>query len=114
MLSLININMPGQASLITSIIMDLVYMDLLQTDLWFDNIIDLESCEDQALCPSFQLAGYSSMNTIRNLGSTFIFMFILVALQILLVVIKLANNIFKNSMQDSFDYHQLLEQGRSP
>ncbi|TNV87100.1 hypothetical protein FGO68_gene11553 [Halteria grandinella] len=89
MLSLININIPGQVSLITTIIMNLIYMDLLQTDLWINNIIDLDSEDDDAICPSFKLAGYSSKLTIKNLGSTFVFIFILAAYQMGLLLTKI-------------------------
>ncbi|TNV87163.1 hypothetical protein FGO68_gene9271 [Halteria grandinella] len=93
MLSLININIPGIASLITSIIMNLVYMDLLQTNLWISNIIDLESSNDDSLCPSFKLAGYTSQFTITNLGSTFVFIFLLICYQAMLFVIKIVNSL---------------------
>ncbi|TNV87030.1 hypothetical protein FGO68_gene3094 [Halteria grandinella] len=69
--------------------MDLVYMDLLQTDLWINNIIDLASEDDNAICPSFKLAGYSSKLTISNLGSTFVFIFILISFQVGLVLTKI-------------------------
>ncbi|TNV87083.1 hypothetical protein FGO68_gene13711 [Halteria grandinella] len=68
--------------------MNLVYMDLLQTDLWINNIIDLESSDDDALCPSFKLAGYNSKFTISNLGSTFAFLFVLISYQVMLLITK--------------------------
>ncbi|TNV87088.1 hypothetical protein FGO68_gene15223 [Halteria grandinella] len=74
--------------------MDLVYMDLLQTDLWISNIIDLESSDDDALCPSFKIAGYNSQYTISNLGSTFIFLFLLLAYQAILLITKAFTFVF--------------------
>ncbi|TNV87110.1 hypothetical protein FGO68_gene13713 [Halteria grandinella] len=99
MLSLININIPGSASYLTSIIMKLVYMDLLQTDLWINNIIDLDSPDDDALCPSFYLAGYSSQFTISNLGSTFVFLFLLICCQAILFVIMIGASILPIAWQ---------------
>ncbi|TNV70759.1 hypothetical protein FGO68_gene11115 [Halteria grandinella] len=68
--------------------MNLIYMDLLQTDLWIGNIIDLDSEDDEALCPQFKLAGYNSMKTVSNLGSTFVFLFILAAYIVILFLLR--------------------------
>ncbi|TNV87159.1 hypothetical protein FGO68_gene6252 [Halteria grandinella] len=82
--------------------MNLIYMDLLQTDLWINNIINLESEEDEALCPSFKLAGYNSMNTVSNLGSTFVFLFILVAFILMLFLLRLIIEILPFRSQAKF------------
>ncbi|TNV86941.1 hypothetical protein FGO68_gene16476 [Halteria grandinella] len=87
MLQLININIPGRAQMIMSILMNLIYMDLLQTNLWLDKILNIED-DGEALCPSFDLAGYSTLNSVSNLGSTFVFIFILVTLYAVFALLK--------------------------
>ncbi|TNV87073.1 hypothetical protein FGO68_gene14904 [Halteria grandinella] len=116
MLSLININIPGSASLITSIIMNLVYMDLLQTDLWISNIIDLESSDDDALCQSFKLAGYNSQFTVNNLGSTFVFLFLLICYQALLLMLMVVTTVLpiEGQVQETFIIIELSKFTRRP
>ncbi|TNV87376.1 hypothetical protein FGO68_gene11805 [Halteria grandinella] len=91
LLSLMSINIPGLASVINNILMNFIYMDLLQTGLWIEYIVDLENPEDRSLCPTFALAGYTSMNSVSNLGSTFIFLFIITFLNVVLILTKLLN-----------------------
>ncbi|TNV86841.1 hypothetical protein FGO68_gene12393 [Halteria grandinella] len=88
MLQLININIPGKSQLIMNMLMNLIYMDLLQTNLWLEKIIEIEDDED-SLCPSFYQAGYSTSNTVSNMGSTFVFIFFLVALFIIFAFLRL-------------------------
>lgn len=89
LLSLMSINIPGLASVINNILMNLIYMDLLQTSLWIEYIIDLSNPEDLALCPAFDLAGYNSINSVTNLGSTFIFLVVIAFLNAVLIATKL-------------------------
>ncbi|TNV87326.1 hypothetical protein FGO68_gene10152 [Halteria grandinella] len=88
--------------------MNLVYMDLLQTDLWIDNIIDLESSDDDALCPSFKLAGYNSQYTISNLGSTFIFLIVLISFQVILLIMRVFTLVFPIKWQELIRVTYLL------
>ncbi|TNV87252.1 hypothetical protein FGO68_gene8134 [Halteria grandinella] len=101
MLSFINISIPGQASVLSSILLNLIYMDLLQTDKWMDKIVDLDDEDnDRSLCPSFERVGYTSMNTISNLGSTFVFLiFIILAYLTTLVLQFLSRTKFKRAFE---------------
>ncbi|TNV86987.1 hypothetical protein FGO68_gene1174 [Halteria grandinella] len=99
MLSLININIPGQAQLIMNMLMNLIYMDLLQTDLWLEKLMNIED-DDQALCPSFKQAGYSSHNTVSNLGSTFVFIIVLIALYLIFALLSLLSK-YKPQLLDT-------------
>ncbi|TNV87200.1 hypothetical protein FGO68_gene17737 [Halteria grandinella] len=69
--------------------MDFIYMDLLQTNIWIDYLIDTQDPEDIALCPSFSLAGFNSKSTIKNLGSSFIFLSILIGILVLILTLKI-------------------------
>ncbi|TNV86994.1 hypothetical protein FGO68_gene13774 [Halteria grandinella] len=73
MLSLININIPGQTKVIMKVLMDFVQMDLLQTGMWVNEIVGVTEEDDVAISPAFEQAGYGSQNTVSNLGSTFVF-----------------------------------------
>ncbi|TNV87223.1 hypothetical protein FGO68_gene12152 [Halteria grandinella] len=67
--------------------MNMIYMDLLQTDKWMNKLVDLDDDNDHALCPSFERVGYTSMNTVSNLGSTFVFLIIMVHAYLLTILL---------------------------
>lgn len=79
-LTMISLSIPCIAQPIMSLILQFIYLDLLQTDLWLSPLLaegDNEDDEDEALNSFFEDSGFQSMFMIKNLGSTFIFMCIL-------------------------------------
>ncbi|TNV86086.1 hypothetical protein FGO68_gene11756 [Halteria grandinella] len=86
-LSLISIPIPGIASSIQSLLLQIIYMDLLMTDKWLSPQIEKiflqeELEQDSALNEYFEDQGFASRLAIFNLGSTLIFL----GIQILLLL----------------------------
>ena len=80
LLSLISIGIPVIAQLITKIILKFLYLDVLQTEDWLLPWLTAEESdlpddyEDSALNEYFDLFGFDTMQIIKNLGSTLIYM----------------------------------------
>jgi|LauGreDrversion4_2_1035121.scaffolds.fasta_scaffold791552_2 hypothetical protein len=79
-LCLISLPVPGIASSIQSIMLQMVYIDILQTNDWL--IPFLESLnvdisrnplEDETINMYFENSGFNSMYMFINLGSTFVY-----------------------------------------
>jgi hypothetical protein len=67
------------STMIMSQIQDFIYMDCLMTDQWFDKWIVPQNFSDNPLSNSFKENGYDSSSLIINLGSSFIYMIIIVS-----------------------------------
>ncbi|TNV87220.1 hypothetical protein FGO68_gene15213 [Halteria grandinella] len=80
--------------------MNMIYMDLLQTDKWLDKVIELDDDNDHALCPSFERVGYTSMNTVSNLGSTFVFLIIMVLAYLVTIMLYWCRETFLKKAYD--------------
>lgn len=72
-LYLVSVNIPGLAGRYSKIILSFAQLDLLPTDLIFDNIFTFANDNDEALNPYFDRLGLSSSYSIKNMGSTFVF-----------------------------------------
>jgi hypothetical protein len=75
---------PGIAQLLQHIFLNLIYMDVFQTNDWLPQLFlssadDLDEDLSDPLNPFFDENGFSSLNAIRNLGSSFLFVMIYVA-----------------------------------
>jgi hypothetical protein len=101
---MVSLSVPGIAKIIQSILMNFVYLDLLQTDKWLipwifppgSEIIELANNElkdeqgstydtkirldETPINYFFEENGFSSRLLIKNMGSTFIYLIILVFL----------------------------------
>ncbi|TNV86521.1 hypothetical protein FGO68_gene6081 [Halteria grandinella] len=82
-LSMVSLQIPGIASSIQSILLSIIYMDLLMTEQWLDPILDKllspEEADDNTAVNDFLYAqGFKSKLLIYNLGSTMIFLAILI------------------------------------
>jgi hypothetical protein len=82
-LAMISLSIPGIAQPIMSIILQFIYLDLFQTDLWLTPMLDEnnknedgEIDDDEALNVYFEESGFQSKIMITNLGTTFIFIII--------------------------------------
>jgi len=100
-LCLISLSVPGIASSIQSILLQMVYLDILQTNDWlipfFKRInVDFSGniLEDDNLNFYFENSGFSSMYMFINLGSTFVYLNFLVALVVLHLTFSLLAMIF--------------------
>ncbi len=70
-------------------------MDALMTDQWLSPFIFGDQDEDEALSAAFDQAGYQSSCLIKNLGSTFLYM---VLLMICLMIILPVSKLFKQKL----------------
>jgi hypothetical protein len=91
-LAMIAINVPGIASMIQSLILNFIYLDILQTSMWlypYLNSVDIDDQGVQQTDYSMSLylsnSGFSSMVMIKNLGSTLIY----VGLYVLMMLVHL-------------------------
>ncbi len=85
-LSLISITVPGIARSVNKIVLGFVYMDLLKTDLWLDNYITFDHVNDYAINLYFEDSGFGSINSIINLGSTFVYIIIAALCYVFLLI----------------------------
>ncbi len=88
-LSLLSFPVPGVASMIQSIILQTIYLDILQADDWltpffqsFNVDSDGNSLTDQGLNQYFENSGFSSVHMLINLGSTTIYVLVFLGLMI--------------------------------
>jgi hypothetical protein len=101
-LTMISLSVPGMAKIIQQILMNFIYLDLLQTDKWLIPLIFPENDEktenlverasDKPINLFFDENGYSSRLLIKNLGSTFIYLIILVTCLALIPVLTLLSS----------------------
>ncbi|TNV86560.1 hypothetical protein FGO68_gene5593 [Halteria grandinella] len=78
-LSMVSIQIPGIASSIQSILLSVIYLDLLMTDQWLTPFLDMllssdESDDDQPVNTFLDDQGFKSKLLVLNLGSTLIFL----------------------------------------
>ena len=89
MLSLLSINLPGEAYIIQRTIINFAQLDLLPSDYLTDKIFEFDPQFNHGLTFEFDDAGFDSMNTIKNLGSTFLYIIFNTALLVLIGILKL-------------------------
>ncbi|TNV86294.1 hypothetical protein FGO68_gene17292 [Halteria grandinella] len=86
-LTLVSIQIPGVAQPIMNIILQFIYLDVLQTDKWlnpiFENQFKEADQEDEGLSLFFQQSGFQSMIIFKNLGSTLIFTIVMISLYLI-------------------------------
>ncbi|TNV73036.1 hypothetical protein FGO68_gene16102 [Halteria grandinella] len=77
---------PGVASGVMNIMLQFIYLDILQTDKWlipiFDQELDNEGnfIDDQSFTSQFEQQGFQSMYSFKNLGSTLLFCFLIISM----------------------------------
>ncbi len=88
---------PGIATLIQQVLLNLIYFDILMTDLWFDDFIkkingDKGSqgiLKEDPLNDFFSENGLQSKYLIKNMGSTMVYLFIFLCICILTLLLNL-------------------------
>ncbi|TNV86838.1 hypothetical protein FGO68_gene11786 [Halteria grandinella] len=69
-LQMIAINMPGLSRKIMKILLDFVYFDIFQTDKILNAIYTFDDFNDDPISEFFDQCGISSMNCLKNMGTT--------------------------------------------
>jgi len=69
-MSLVNVSMPGNASIFFSYLLQIVAFDVIPTDNAYDAVFGFE--ESQPVSTNFELTGYESVYFIRNMGSMYL------------------------------------------
>ncbi len=97
MLAMISVSVPGVANMIQSIILNIIYLDMLYTSEWlipfFQNRnLDTEGnlMLDQSRNIYLENSGFSSQLVLLNLGSTLLFLAILFSLYLIYWLLKCA------------------------
>ena len=104
-LTLISISVPGIAKIIQSALIGFICMDLLQTDKWLANFSlfnefyisssngeESEFNEETPLNPYFEENGFETMVLVKNLGSTFVYLFLFGSGLLMLPLLKVLSN----------------------
>lgn len=96
-LTLVSIPVPGIAKLMQAALLNFIYMDILQTDRWLIPLIfpvnknqttEEDELEEQPINSFFDENGFESRALIKNLGSTFIYLFVLIIATLQIPVLK--------------------------
>ncbi|TNV73331.1 hypothetical protein FGO68_gene16603 [Halteria grandinella] len=82
--SMVSLSVPGVASTIQSMLLQFIYLDTLMTDLWMTDkvqeTLSLDEVEDDTPINSFfDDSGFGSQILLLNLGSTLVFLIVLMA-----------------------------------
>jgi predicted PurR-regulated permease PerM len=75
-LTLISISVPGIATLINSVLLNLIYLDILMTDRWLAPLFTDENQSreiDKPLNNYFEENGFSTRQYTRSVGATLVF-----------------------------------------
>jgi len=100
--SMISISFPGIGKILQSALMNFIYLDILQAELWLFPLLfpakhqgedDLEDM-DQPLNLFFDENGFESKALIKNLGSTFVYLVLYMLLVPLLPLIRVIGRRF--------------------
>jgi hypothetical protein len=110
LMSLISITVPGIAQTIQAVILKFLYLDVLMTDEWLYPLIskeeeelldtsipddeDDEIWQDKAINEYFEQNGIQSMFAVKNLGSTLVYLVVVIFFYIVLVFISLLYGMF--------------------
>jgi hypothetical protein len=89
-MALISLNLPGLAQSIQVMMLDFIYLDVLQTDLWLNPMLFTQTeLDEEALSLFFDQNGFSSCIFIVNLGSSFVYLLIYAFILALLFLLRL-------------------------
>lgn len=99
-LTMISITIPGVASSVMSIVLEFIYLDILQTDKWLTPYFTQEKdddgnfIDDESFSQYFDQQGFQSMYAFSNLGSTLLFSFLFLALFSTYLISKLLATLY--------------------
>jgi hypothetical protein len=99
---MISMSVPGIAKLIQQVLLNLIYFDILMTDLWLDDLIEKlngkkgsqEILKDDPLNSYFAENGLSSKFLVKNMGSTMVYLLIYLVAWIAFFFLWLAGVLF--------------------
>ncbi len=89
---LVAVTIPGRASSMLKIFFQLAQLDVLPMDYVFEKTLVFDDITDEARNEYFDALGFSSLNLLKNLGSTVVFLiaeFCLLTLVFLAWIIKM-------------------------
>lgn len=98
--SLISINVPGVGKILMNGLLNLIYLDLLMTEIWLFPLLfpskptGQEDDTEEPLNMYFEENGFQSKALIKNLGSTFVYLSLYIVLLCFLALIKLLGCLF--------------------
>lgn len=75
-LGLISVPIPGLASIIMGFILSLSQLDVLPSDTIYEWFFTFDDDDDEALNPYFEQVGFDSTNSLKNMGTGFIILFL--------------------------------------
>lgn len=88
-------SVPGVATMISDVLLNLIYIDILYTEKWFPQLLEYLrfdlNFQDKPINSYFNQNGFQSMLLIKNLGSTFFFILFYFLAWSLLLSFKLAS-----------------------
>ncbi|TNV87064.1 hypothetical protein FGO68_gene2250 [Halteria grandinella] len=79
-LTLVSMNVPGIVQMIQNVMLNFIYLDILKTDQWFIPLVfgvEDEEDTDGGLNSFLEQNGFSSVNSIKNLQSSFIYVIVI-------------------------------------
>ncbi|TNV87952.1 hypothetical protein FGO68_gene897 [Halteria grandinella] len=95
-MTLITFPVPGIAQLIQASMLSFIYLDILQTDKWLTPLIFPEiqfvaddEVESQAINSQFYQNGFQQMMLLQNLGSTFVYMIIVISGFLMMILTRI-------------------------
>lgn len=90
-LSLIAIDVPGFAFKINQYIMSFAQMDMLPTNLIYNTWLEFN--DEEPLNQYFEYLGYNDTSSIKNMGSTFIFLIINIGIHFVVFLLNIFTKI---------------------
>jgi hypothetical protein len=94
---MISISVPGIGKILQSALLNFIYLDILQTELWLYPLLFPpkaygEEDADKPLNLFFDENGFESMALIKNLGSTFVYLVVYLILLATIAVTSFLGN----------------------
>jgi len=96
-LTMVSLSIPGVAKPVMSLILQFIYLDLFQADLWLSPILQEnndDEDDDSGLNEFFEESGFQSMFMIVNLGSTFVFILLITMILLLQLILQGLSTLF--------------------
>ena len=94
MISFISINVPGIADQVNRILLGLAQLDILPARALESWLLHFDDIDDYALTDKFNELGYSNINSLRNMGSSFLYFVIALACMIVVASASIVVNFF--------------------
>ena len=110
--TMISMSVPGVASIISEVLINLIYFDILFTEKWFPQFMESMNFDfdanDISINTYFDQNGFQSQLIIKNLGSTFFFIVFYFIAWFLLLIFKIASIFFDYTNKISMKLEVML------